>query len=312
MRDEKKIEGPVFVTGATGFIGKRVMEKLLSHQIPSRALVLPGEKLPPGWEEQVEIVRGSISDPKAVQTGVSGTGGDAVSGAFPDQVPLSGKIARTIIHLAAVVSDWGDEKKFWEFTVEGSRLLFAEALKNGSRVILISSIVVYGDNIRTQVCHEDVGFGKTFGPYSRTKQAQEKLAWEYHKNHGMPLTVIRPANVYGPGSGPWLHDVVNQLKSGAPGLISGGNMNAGLIYVDNLADLILLAASSIKQTVGPTMPVTVSMSPGGNIFPILPGSLARNPRSRSPGLWPRSVRFSVRQSGNLQESKQDRPLPVKR
>lgn len=152
--------------------------------------------------------------------------------------------AATLIHLAAVVSDWGDERLYWEFTVEGSRHLFDQALKTGARVVLVSSIVVYGDKIRTQSCPEESGYGKTFGPYSRTKQAQEKLAWEYHNTKGMKLSVVRPANVYGPGSGPWLHDVVNVLQSGSPGLISGGNMNAGLAYVDNVADIIIRAGSS--------------------------------------------------------------------
>ena len=62
----------------------------------------------------------------------------------------------------------------------------------------------------------------------------------------MKLTVVRPANVYGPRSGPWLHDVVNVIHSGSPGLISGGNMNAGLAYVDNVADILILAGSTEK------------------------------------------------------------------
>ena len=238
MMIEKKMAEPVLVTGATGFIGKRVVKKLLEKDIAVRALVLPGEDPPSEWGARVDIFRGSISDPKAIEAAVSGGAASSISPS------VERRVAGTIIHLAAVVSDWGDENKYWEYTVEGSRLIFEQAIKNGSKVVLISSIVVYGDNIYTRVCHEEVGYGKTFGPYSRTKQAQEKLAWEYHRQRGMALTVIRPANVYGPGSGPWLHDVVDILKSGSPGLISGGEMNAGLAYVDNVADLILLAGAS--------------------------------------------------------------------
>ena len=61
--------------------------------------------------------------------------------------------------------------------------------------------------------------------------------------------MVRPANVYGPRSGPWLHDVINVLKSGAPGLISGGKMNAGLAYVDNVADILILAGT-LEKAVG--------------------------------------------------------------
>ena len=96
-----------------------------------KALVLPGEATPSEWTDKVEIIRGSISDPQAVEKATPG--------------------AKTIIHLVAIVTDWGDEKKYWEFTVEGSRLIFEQAIKNKARVVLASSIVVYGDKIHTSV-----------------------------------------------------------------------------------------------------------------------------------------------------------------
>jgi len=215
---------PVLVTGATGFIGSRVVHKLIQNEIAVKILALPGEAVPAEWTDYVEIFRGSISDLPTVEKAAAG--------------------AKTIIHLVAVVTDWGDAKKYWEFTVEGSRKIFNQAVKNKARLVLASSIVVYGDKIYSQSCTEETSFGKTFGLYSRTKQAQEKLAWDYYQNKGMNLTVVRPANVYGPRSGPWLHDVVNVLRSGSPGLISGGNFNAGLAYVDNVADILILAGST--------------------------------------------------------------------
>jgi 2-alkyl-3-oxoalkanoate reductase len=226
---EEKIAQPVLVTGATGFIGSRVVHKLLQNNVAVKALVLPREAVPAQWADRVAIIRGSIADAQIVEKAAAG--------------------AKTIIHLAAVVGDWGDEKKFWEFTVEGSRQIFEQAIKNKARVVLASSIVVYGDKIQSQSCPEETGYGKTFGPYSRTKQAQEKLGWDYHKNKSLKLSVVRPANVYGPRSGPWLHDVINVLKSGAPGLISGGKMNAGLVYVDNVADILILAGT-LEKAIG--------------------------------------------------------------
>lgn len=226
MDDGKTMTRAVLVTGATGFIGQRVVARLLETNADVRALVLPDETPPSSWGEKVSVIRGSISDAPVVKKAAEGAG--------------------VIIHLAAVVSDWGDERLYWEFTVEGSRLVFDEALANDARVVLASSVVVYGDRVRTRSCPEETGYGATFGPYSRTKQAQEKLAWEYHHGRGMKLAVVRPANVYGPGSGPWLHDVVNVLKSGGPGLVGGGRMNAGLVYVDNVADILVLCATSDK------------------------------------------------------------------
>jgi 2-alkyl-3-oxoalkanoate reductase len=223
MNTEGKIAQPVLVTGATGFIGSRVVDQFLQDNVAVKALLLPDEAVPFEWADRVDIIHGTVSDFRAVERAAEG--------------------AKTIIHLAAVVSDWGDEKKYWECTVEGSRLVFEKAIKNKSRVVLASSIVVYGDKIRSQSCPEETAYGKIFGPYGRTKQAQERLAWDY-QDKGMMLSVVRPANVYGPRSRPWLHDVINVLRSGAPGLVSGGNMNAGLAYVDNVADIFILTASA--------------------------------------------------------------------
>jgi len=155
MVNEEIIAEPVLVTGATGFIGSRVVHKLLQKGVALKVLALPGEVVPVEWADKVNIVRGSISDPRAVAKATEG--------------------AKTIIHLVAIVTDWGDEKKYWEHTVEGSRLIFEQAVKNKARVVLASSIVVYGDKIYSQPCPEETLYGKTFGPYSRTKQAQEKL-----------------------------------------------------------------------------------------------------------------------------------------
>lgn len=217
----ENIAQPVLVTGATGFIGRRVVAKLREAGVKTRALVLPDENVPRDWGSDVKIIRGDISDRQAVARAVAGAG--------------------TIIHLAAVVSDWGDETLYWKYTVDGSRLVFEEALQNNSRLVLTASVIVYGDNISKGSCPEETGYGRAFGPYSRTKQAQEKLAWEYYQNKRLRLTVVRPGNVYGPGSGPWLHDIVDVLKTGAPGLVSGGRGNAGLAYVDNVADVLILA-----------------------------------------------------------------------
>ena len=70
--------------------------------------------------------------------------------------------------------------------------------------------------------------------------------WEYSKNQGVKLTVIRPTNVYGPGSKPWVIDVATQLQSGLPSLVAGGGQNAGLCHVDNLVELFVLAAKNPK------------------------------------------------------------------
>lgn len=218
------IAQPVLVTGATGFIGRALIARLLREGVRVRAFVLPGEKTDGVLPAGVEIARGDVTDAAAVATAMHAAG--------------------TVIHLAAVVGDWGEEALFQRITVGGTRNVMNAAAENGTHVLLASSVVVYGDAIHHAVCDEDLPWGNALGPYSRSKQQQERLAWELARAKNVKLTVVRPTNVYGPGSRPWVDEVVTQLKGGMPALIGGGELNAGLVHVENVVDVFVRAAST--------------------------------------------------------------------
>lgn len=219
-----KPKSPVLVTGALGFIGRRTVEALLQLGVKDiRAFDLPGLTLPPSWQGKVHYVPGDICYQPDVARAMYGVA--------------------TVIHLAAMVGDWIPLAHHQRVTLDGSRYLFDEAVKQQTRVVLSSSIVVYGELLTHGPRFEESPWGRPLGPYSICKQAQEKMAWKYHKEKGMALSVVRPANVYGAGSRPWVHDVVDALKTGAPVLIDGGEFNAALVHVDNVVQLLLLCAT---------------------------------------------------------------------
>ena len=222
-----KIKDPILVTGATGFIGKRLVGQLINLGLKVRALVLANEKIDESWSDKVEVIRGDITNKQSVAEACSGV--------------------KTIYHLAAVVADWGADELHAKVTVGGTLNILNAALKENAHFILVSSVVVYGDKVQSSICFEDAGFGNYLGPYSKSKQAQERIAWNYFHDYNLALTVVRPTNVYGPGSQPWVHDVLEQLKSGMPALVSGGKANAGLCYVDNLVSLLILVGQNPKS-----------------------------------------------------------------
>jgi nucleoside-diphosphate-sugar epimerase len=189
------------------------------------SFALPGEAVPDHWGDKVNVLRGDITKAEDV--------GEAMSG------------IRTVFHLAAVVG-LGAYDVHWKITVEGSRNIYDAAIANGTKVILASSIVVYGDQIQTQRCHEGLEHGKHQGAYSHAKMAQEKLALEYHADRGMSLVVVRPANVFGAGSGPWVVTMLGLLKADMLPVIGDGSGNAGLVHVANLVEAFLLAAADPK------------------------------------------------------------------
>lgn len=216
------MSAPVLVTGATGFIGARLVSRLRADGQQVRALVLPGDPVPAEWDSDVEVIPGDIAEPADVRRAITG--------------------AERVFHLAAVVGDWGPETLFRRVTVEGTRHLLAIAGEHDAQVILASSIVVYGDRLGRQRCDEEAPHGKPYGPYSRAKQMQEVLAHE-QIDRGADIRIVRPANVYGAGSRNWVDEVIRVLASGAPTLVDGGVQDAGLVHVENVVDVMLRAAS---------------------------------------------------------------------
>jgi nucleoside-diphosphate-sugar epimerase len=218
---QAQIAGPVLVTGATGFIGRRLVARLLERGVAVRALVLPDDA--GGLDARAELVRGSIERAEDVRRAAGG--------------------AATVMHLAAIVGDWGDAALFRAVTVEGTRNVL-QAVEPGARVILASSVVVYGDAIGRDVCDEDHAFGRPLGNYSRSKQDQEWLAFEIAAARGVSLSALRLVNVYGAGSRNWVDEVLVQLRRGVPTLVDGGDRNAGLCHVEHAVDAFVLAAQT--------------------------------------------------------------------
>ena len=225
----ERIPEPIVVTGATGFIGRRLMHRLLEEGYRPHAFVLPGDPGVAAWGDRVELRTGDVAHRAHVRQALEG--------------------AATVFHLAAFVGDWGRPEDHLRVTVRGTDNVLSATARVGARAILASSIVVYGDRIGRDVCEEEHPFGQPLGPYSRSKQEQERIARRLEETESLKVTTIRPANVYGPGSIPWVDKVVEVLKSGQPSIVGDGRYAAGLTYVDNVVDVMLRAAER-PATVG--------------------------------------------------------------
>lgn len=210
---------PILVTGASGFIGQKCVAALAAQNKKVRAFVLPHEDVSNVFGSEVEIVRGDICIKKDVARACADIGG--------------------AIHLAAVVGDAGTDALHQKVTVGGTLNLLENAPQE-TRLVVISSIVYYGNHLKTHTCFEQTPPGAPVGVYSRAKQNQEKVTWRKIQA-GANISIVRPANVYGPNSGPWVNDACDLLKMGTPSLVNGGQGNAGLVYVDNVVDVILAA-----------------------------------------------------------------------
>lgn len=217
----------VLVTGGAGFLGRVLVSQLLER---TRATVvvfaLPTEPVPAEWSQRwvgrVQVVRGDVTVATDVERATQG--------------------CQWVFHLAALVGDAGRDAAHQRVTVGGTRNVFDSAQRAGAAVVLVTSICAYGDAIQRGECREDTPPGRGPGPYSRAKQGQEALARQYTAQ-GLQVCVVRPANIIGPGSGPWVIDAAEALRQGLPALIGGGQGNAALVGVDNVADFLLHVAS---------------------------------------------------------------------
>jgi len=211
----------VLVTGATGLIGRRLVERLRDEGMSVRALGLPNEDATALGD--VDVVRGDVTSPASLTPAVAGVG--------------------RVYHLAAVVGDWGPEDLFERVNVQGTRNVLDQAAAAGvDRVVMVSSIVCYGEALSGELCDEETTPREWgVGPYSRTKRASEELALDYHAFGRVPVTIVRPGNVWGPGSGLWVDEVARRLRAGSVPLIDGGRGDACLAYVDNVVDVIVRA-----------------------------------------------------------------------
>jgi nucleoside-diphosphate-sugar epimerase len=83
-------------------------------------------------------------------------------------------------------------------------------------------------------------------PYNRTKIQGEKAVWRAHREHGLPVTVVRPATIYGPRGKDFVVEIANMLRQRMMLLIDGGRARGGFTYVDSVAQAMMDAAASSK------------------------------------------------------------------
>jgi 2-alkyl-3-oxoalkanoate reductase len=223
----------VLVTGGPGFIGRRVVRRFIEAGWGVTSFSLPGESALPDWQGKVRMTHGDLAD--------------------LDSVRQAAHDCDLLIHLAAPVGVAGRYQWQWDVIAEGTRNVCDAIAAQGGRAVVASSIAVYGTLIQTQVCREDDGQGPWAGAYGRGKQGQEQVALEIAAATGMPLTLIRPANVYGLGGASAWGDRLLEYFAATGGAVFGAadSNDAGLVYVENLTDALFLAGTR-PEAIGQT------------------------------------------------------------
>jgi len=212
------------VTGATGFVGRRLVERLIGMGAGVRLLVRRPEKLLPQLSAACEVIIGDLGNPASLDAAVAGVG--------------------VVFHCAANVRTWGDWSAYEAANIRGVENLVRAVVRCNlglQRFVHLSSVDVYGFPVAP--VDETAILGKVDFPYGESKRQGELCLRMIAQQHGIPYTILRPTNIIGPRS-PFIERVGNELMSGLMLTIDGGNIHAGLLHVDNLIDYMQWAAFS--------------------------------------------------------------------
>jgi nucleoside-diphosphate-sugar epimerase len=209
------------VTGATGFIGGHLAQRLVDEGYQVRCLARASSDTTLLDRLDVEIAVGDLTSSRSLARAADG--------------------CRYVFHCGALVSDWATPQEIERINVAGTRsLLDASVRASVDRFIQFSTTDVYGYPGAAAVdeTYEPTRFSNW---YAQTKLAAEAEVRRAEREHGLEAVILRPATVYGPRSTEVVGGIARAIRSGNMLLVDRGRAVAGLVYIDNLIDAALLA-----------------------------------------------------------------------
>lgn len=226
----------ILITGIGEFIGLHTAEKAIAKGIKVCGLHSCKEQAKKAQNLGAKVIVGNINDPAIAEKACQGID--------------------IVLHANEIAKEGGEIKQFREINVSGT-INMARAAKNAGvkTFVHISSTLVYGFNYPNHVAENGVLAGEN-NPYCQTKIEAEKALLEINSPPNFGVIIIRPGDVYGPGSIPWIVRPIMMMRQK---LFAYANDGIGVInhcYIDNLIDAIFLA---------------VEKEPHGEVFNITDG-----------------------------------------
>lgn len=223
-----------FVTGASGFIGGRLVRWLREEGWTVRGLVRPGRDPEPLRAVGVEPVVGTLDDLPVLRRAAEG--------------------CDVVFHVAAALGPDADAATLFRVNVAGTENVLQAACEAGvRRVVFTSSVAVYGE-AAPEGAPEDTPL-RPSGPYGESKAQAEVTCLRYMRERGIEVTLLRPCFVYGPGDRYFLPTAVSILRGGWFPVVDGGALPLDVVHVDDVARAHLLAAT-VPQAAGRAYNVT--------------------------------------------------------
>lgn len=231
------MSGKVLVTGADGFIGSHLVERLVRSGHDVKAFVLYNSHNSCGWLDdyapdikgKFEVFAGDIRDPHGVRVAVKNCG--------------------TVFHLASLIGipySYHSPESYVSTNITGTLNVVQAARDLGvKRVIHTSTSEVYGTARFVPITEDHPLQGQS--PYSATKIGADQIALSFHAAFGTPVAIVRPFNTYGPrqSARAVIPTVIGQIASGTREIKLGAvHPTRDFSYVTDTVDGFVAAAKS--------------------------------------------------------------------
>lgn len=235
----------VLVTGADGFIGSHLTEKLVQKGCLVKAFVYYNSFNSWGWldhtpkeiKQEVEIFAGDIRDPFGVSTAVKG--------------------CDVILHLAALIAipySYHSPATYIDTNIKGTlNILQAAKEHNIEKIVHTSTSEVYGTAKYVPITEDHPLQGQS--PYSASKIGADQIAWSFFTSFDLPVATIRPFNTYGPRQSlrAVIPTLITQIAAGSREIKLGAvTPTRDFNFIDDITEAFIKIAES-DNSVGETM-----------------------------------------------------------
>jgi nucleoside-diphosphate-sugar epimerase len=219
------------VTGAAGFIGLSLVRRLLADGDRVRALTLPGDRRLPELraldvDGRLVVVEVDVTDEAAIAPHFAGV--------------------ERVFHVAALVHGWYPWARFRAVNIGGTQSVARAAKAAGvGRFVHVSTSDVFGISRRPEVIDESSPYGYWQEPYPDTKIEAEQWLWQFSRDSGLPVSVIYPCWVYGPGDQALFPGFAEAIRDGFL-VFWQRDTRPAWVHVENLVDAIVLVSADAR------------------------------------------------------------------
>lgn len=212
----------ILVTGATGFTGSHLCERLTSEGYSVRALVRDPNRCSELRHWGVNIAVGDLRDLNSLERAMKGID--------------------VVYHIAALFRPENvTRKELWKTNVIGTKNILDAAIKAGVKSFIhCSSVGVHGE-IKNPPANEETPHAPG-DHYQESKAEGERVVLQYLAEHRLPIVIFRPGGIYGPGDMRFLK-LFKAIKSRRFVMLGSGEVLYQMIYISDLVDGILLCGT---------------------------------------------------------------------